>query len=387
VVSAIPRPAALALAFSLSLVLTFALTPGCGRRDSPSTSSASASAAASAEAIAVGIDASPAPGPAPEGMVWIPGGTFWMGCEGCGLPDALPSHGVRLDGFWMDATPVTNAAFARFVTATGYVPVAERPLDPRLFPGAAAETLVPGSVVFEPPAGDVTLEDYTRWWRYVPGASWRHPAGPGSSIAGREDHPVVHVAWEDADVYARWAGKRLPTEAEYEFAARGGRDRELYAWGRELTPGGRWPANIWQGRFPSRNTREDGYERSSPVRAFPPNPFGLYDMGGNVWQWCADWYRPDYYATLAAATSQAASVPLGERMGARVTRSPAGPPDSFDPGEPGIPKRVQRGGSFLCSDRYCTRYLVGSRGKGAVDSGASNVGFRCVRAAPRSPTA
>lgn len=306
----------------------------------------------------------PAPGAAPEGMVWIPGGTFWMGCSDCDMPDTQPVHLVSLDGYWIDRTPVTNAKFAEFVKATGYVTIAERSPDPREYPGVDPKNLVAGSAVFIPPSKDVALDDITQWWRYVPGASWKHPEGPGSSIEGRDDHPAVQIAWEDAAAYAKWAGKRLPTEAEFEFAARGGMDRNRYAWGNELKPGGNWAANIWQGRFPSNDLAEDGYKRTSPVTAFPSNGFGLYDVGGNVWQWCADWYRPDYFATLAAN---------------RVTSNPQGPADSYDPQEPGIAKRVQKGGSFLCSDRYCSRYLVGSRGRGAVDSGGSNTGFRCTK--------
>src|SRR5262249_38690421 len=204
------------------------------------------------------------------------------------------------------------------------------------------------------------------WWRYVPGASWRHPEGPASSLVGRGRHPVVHVAWEDAAAYARWASKRLPTEAEWEFAARGGLDRKRYVWGDELTPGGKWRANIGQGHFPDRNSAADGFRGTAPVASFPANGYGLYDMAGNVWEWTADWYRPDTYQRQAAAGG--------------VTRNPQGPGDSLDPAEPGIPKRGQRGGSFLCSDQYCTRYLPGARGKGAVDTGTSHVGFRCVRA-------
>ncbi len=319
---------------------------------------------AASAAVAV-INQAPPPGPAPTGMVWIPGGTFWMGCADCEMPDALPVHLVAVDGFWMDQTPITNAEFARFVKATGYVTIAERQPDPKDFPGAPPEMLVPGSAVFTPPPADVPLDNHLRWWRYVKDASWKQPEGPGSSTTGREDHPAVHIAWDDAVAYAKWAGKRLPSEAEFEFAARGGLDRNRYAWGNELQPGGKWPANIWQGRFPVQNAVADSYARTSPVRAFPANGFGLYDVGGNVWQWCADWYRPDYFEKLAAASGTA--------------RIPQGPADSFDPQEPGIPKRVQKGGSFLCSDEYCTRYLVGSRGKGAVDSGSSNVGFRCVK--------
>jgi formylglycine-generating enzyme len=264
----------------------------------------------------------------------------------------------------MDATPVTKAKFAKFVEATKYKTVAERQPDPKDFPGAPAEKLVPGSAVFTTPGAQVSLNNFLNWWKYVPGADWRRPEGPQSDLKGREDHPVVQIAWEDAAAYAKWAGKRLPTEAEFEFAARGGLDRQRFAWGDELKPNGKWAANIWQGQFPWKNRVEDSYERTSPVKAFPPNGFGLYDMGGNVWQWCADWYRPDHFAQLAANGA---------------ARNPQGPSDSYDPQEPGIPKRVQKSGSFLCSDQYCSRYLVGSWGKGSTDSGGSNTGFRCVR--------
>jgi formylglycine-generating enzyme len=299
------------------------------------------------------------PGPAPDGMVWIPGGRFLMGADDGSMPDAEPVHEVTLDGFWMDRTEVTNRQFARFVAEAGYVTVAERKPDPRDFPGVPAEKLVPGSLVFTPPAGEVSLEDPLIWWSYVPGASWRHPGGPQTTIDGKDDDPVVQVCWDDAEAYARWAGKRLPTEAEWEYAARGGKARTRYTWGDEFRPGGKWQANIWQGRFPDRDVPEDGFSRLAPVGTFPPNGFGLVDMAGNVWEWCADWYRPGYDDSQA--------------------RNPRGPSSSFDPAEPGVPKRVQRGGSFLCTDQYCTRYLPGARGKGAVDSAASHVGFRCVR--------
>ena len=283
------------------------------------------------------------------------------------MPDALPSHLVSVNGFWMDRAPVTNAEFERFVKATGYVTIAERPLDPRDYPGVPKEKLVSGSAVFAPTGADVPLDNPLQWWRYTPGANWRQPEGPGSSIRRRADHPVVHIAYEDAKAYADWVGKRLPTEAEFEFAARGGLDRNLYPWGNELTPGNKPVANTWQGRFPARDRGEDGYIGTSPVTAFPPNGFGLLDMGGNVWQWCADWYRPDYYAQLA--------------QGSSVARNPTGPADSFDPQEPGAAKRVIRGGSYLCTDQYCARYLVGSRGKSEVGSSTSNLGFRLVRSA------
>jgi len=314
-------------------------------------------------ALAV-INKTPEPGPAPDGMVWIPGGTFWMGCDDCEMPDTQPVHLVTVDGFWMDRTPVTNAQFAEFVKATAYVTAAERKPDPKDYPGVDPSKLVAGSAVFTPPAQSVSLDDLSEWWHYVPGASWNHPDGPSSNIKGRDNYPVVQIAWEDAAAYAKWAGKRLPTEAEFEFASRGGLDRHRYAWGNDLKPGGMWLANIWQGRFPSNNTGDDGFVGTSPVTAFPPNGFGLFDVGGNVWQWCSDWYRPDYFATLASQG---------------VAHNPLGPPDSYDPQEPGAAKRVQKGGSFLCSDRYCSRYLAGSRGRGAVDSGGSNTGFRCVK--------
>jgi formylglycine-generating enzyme required for sulfatase activity len=301
-------------------------------------------------------------------MVWIPGGRFFMGSQDTTQTNALPIHAVRVDGFWMDRTAVTNAAFTRFVQATGYITVAERKPDPRDYPGAPPENLVPGAAVFTPPGRAVSLNDAYTWWRYVPGASWRHPNGPSSTLEGQERCPVTQVAYADAAAYARWAGKRLPTEAEWEFAARGGLDRRRYCWGDTLQPGGKWRANIWQGHFPEKNTSEDGFAGVAPVGSFAPNGYGLYDMSGNVWEWCSDWYRPDYYRTLAAT--------------GQVARNPPGPANSFDPAEPGIPKRVLRGGSYLCTDQYCCGYAVGNRGKGAVDSGASNIGFRCVLSRP-----
>lgn len=296
-----------------------------------------------------------------DGMVWIPGGTFIMGDPDAAFADTQPLHRVHVDGFWMDRTEVTNAQFARFVLATGYVTVAERKPDAKDFPpDTPPENLVPGSLVFTPPREEVALSAHLSWWRYLPGASWRHPEGPGSSIAGRDNHPAVHICWYDAVAYAKWAGKRLPTEAEWEYAARGGLERKRYVWGDDLCPKDRWMANIWQGRFPRENTKEDGFVGAAPVGSFPPNGYGLCDMSGNVWEWCADFYQPDYYRNSPE-------------------RNPQGPDSSFDPLEPGIAKRVQRGGSFLCSDLYCVRYRPGTRGKGAMDSGASHVGFRCVR--------
>lgn len=291
-------------------------------------------------------------------MVWIPGGTFEMGSRN--FPDALPVHTVKVNGFWMDEHEVTNAQFAAFVKATGYKTVAERPLNPAHFPGVPADKLVPGSAVFTPPAHHVSLNNPMQWWRYVNYASWQQPEGPGSSIGERMNEPVVHVCYDDAAAYAAWAGKRLPTEAEWEFAARGGKKYADYYWGTALKPGDKWAANIFQGSFPEGNTKEDGYAGAAPVKQFAPDNYGLYDMNGNVWEWCADFYRPDYYKT-------------------RPVDNPKGPADSFDPDEPGAVKRVQRGGSFLCSDEYCIRYKAGSRGKGEVSSGSNNLGFRCVK--------
>lgn len=307
--------------------------------------------------------------PQPSGMVLIPEGSFEMGCKDCKLQDALPLHTVQLSSFWMDATPVTNAAFRTFAEKTGYKTIAERPLLAKDYPDVPEDKLVPGSAVFSPPASVASLTNALVWWSYVPGASWFRPEGPASGIRKREDHPVVHVAYADADAYCQWADKRLPTEAEYEYAARGGLHGKRYAWGDDLKAGKRWLANIWQGKFPTHNAAEDGFKGTSPVRAFPANGYGLFDMGGNVWQWTSDWYRPDSYVQDAAKGT---------------VRNPHGPITSHDPGEPGVPKRVQRGGSFLCSDHYCTRYLVGSRGKGAIDSAGSNVGFRCVKSATNS---
>jgi formylglycine-generating enzyme required for sulfatase activity len=304
------------------------------------------------------------PGPQPDGMVWIPGGIYWRGSDTKAHRDARPWHLVEVDGFWMDATTVTNEQFERFVKETGYATIAERVPKAEDYPGAPPEKLVAGSVVFSPPNGPVPLDNHLAWWSYVNGANWRHPEEPNSALTDRQKHPVVHVAYEDALAYCKWAGKRLPTEAEFEFAARGGADHSRYAWGNDFRPGHKWMANIWQGRFPYENTCEDGYRATAPVGSFPPNAFGLYDMSGNVWQWCADWYRPDYYRMLASQP--------------QPVHNPQGPADSYDPAEPGVVKRVQRGGSYLCTDQYCTAYEVGARGKGAPDTGTNHLGFRCV---------
>jgi sulfatase modifying factor 1 len=291
-------------------------------------------------------------------MVLIKGGSFQMGSND--FPDARPLHTVAVNSFWMDAHEVTNAQFAAFVKATGYITVAEQKLNPADYPGVPAEQLVPGSAVFSPPNNPVSLNDPLQWWKYVPGADWKHPKGPNSNINGKENDPVVQVCYTDAIAYAKWAGKRLPTEAEWEYAARAGKQNEKYYWGSQLKPGNKWPANIFQGSFPYKNLKEDGYDGVAPVKSFPPNAFGLYDMEGNVWEWCNDFYRPDYYSHSSA-------------------KNPQGPKDSYDPEEPGVVKHVQRGGSFLCSDEYCIRYKAGSRGKGETNSAGNNLGFRCVK--------
>jgi formylglycine-generating enzyme len=308
-----------------------------------------------------------------EGMVWIPGGEFSMGStveseSMCGLPgvtrDALPVHRVYVDGFWMDATELTNEAFEKFVEATGYITIAERTPTKEEFPDAPAENLVAGSTVFTPTSQAVQLNDYLQWWRYQKGANWRHPEGPESSIKGRENYPVVQIAYDDALAYAKWAGKRLPTEAEWEFAARGGLTGKLYAWGDDFRPGDKAMANTYQGKFPVKDMGADGFAGIAPVRSFPPNGYGLYDMAGNVWEWIGDWYRADYYEQLAKGG---------------VARNPRGPDSSFDPAEPGVKKHVHRGGSFLCTDQYCTRYMVGTRGKGETSTASNHVGVRFVK--------
>jgi formylglycine-generating enzyme len=306
------------------------------------------------------VNSIPAPGPAPDGMVWIPGGVFSMGSSQ--FEDAQPIHKVQVDGFWMDRTEVTNAQFQKFVDATGYLTIAERSPDGSQLPAAVADELAPFSIVFSQPDKkvDVKKDDYLAWWKAVKGASWRHPEGPVSNLEGREQHPVVHVSYVDALAYAAWAGKRLPTEAEWEFAARGGLDSKRFCWGDELAPSGKLQANTWQGDFPNTNTLEDGFAGTAPVASFPANGFGLNDMAGNVWEWCADWYHPAYYKFSP-------------------DRNPKGPRASYDPLEPGVPKRVQRGGSFLCCDNYCMRYMPGARGKGEPESAANHIGFRCVR--------
>lgn len=311
---------------------------------------------------------------APQGMVWIPGGEFSMGSEdptskpnGGNDPmlDTRPIHRVYVDGFWMDKTEVTNAQFAEFVKATNYVTVAEKTPRAEDFPGAPIENLVAGSTVFTPPDQPIPLDSHYRWWSYVKGACWRHPTGPDSDIDGKEQFPVCQIAYEDAEAYAKWAGKRLPTEAEWEFAARGGETGKLYSWGNEFRPSGKWMANIFQGRFPVQDKAEDGFAGIAPIAQYPPNGYGLFDMGGNLWEWCSDWYRADYYNEQARSKE--------------VPHNPQGPPSSYDPAEPDQPKRVHRGGSFLCNDQYCTRYMIGTRGKGEVSTSSNHCGFRCIK--------
>ncbi len=292
------------------------------------------------------------PDPAPDpGMCWVPGGGFRMGSDEH-YPEEAPAHDTAVEGFWMDRHPVTNTQFAAFVEATGHRTVAEQAPDPATYPGTPPELLVPASLVFVQPPGPVDLGDVGNWWRMVPGADWRHPQGPDSSLDGLADHPVVHVALDDAESYARWAGKALPTEAQWEFAARGGLAGAVYAWGDRQVPGGRWMANTWQGEFPWQNHGRDGHERTSPVGSYPPNPYGLVDLIGNVWEWTADAWQP------------------GHTRSAQCCSAPA---------DTGIPQRVLKGGSHLCAPNYCRRYRPAARHPQPVDTSTSHVGFRCVQ--------
>ena len=304
---------------------------------------------------------------APANMVWISGGTFRMGSDRHYAEEA-PAHEVRVDGFWIDRTPVTNSDFHKFVRATGYVTFAEVPPRARDYPGALPHMLRAGSLVFTPPKHAVDLSRWEQWWQFKFGANWRRPYGPRSSIAGIADHPVVHIAYRDALAYAEWAGKVLPSEAEWEFAARGGLEAAEFAWGEDLTPGGRHLANTWQGNFPHENLATDGYERTSPVTAFPPNGYGLYDMIGNVWEWTADWYAAGHTVDVA----KSCCVPL----------NPLGAPEggSYDPAQPEvrIPRKALKGGSHLCAPNYCRRYRPAARHAQPIDTSTSHVGFRCV---------
>jgi sulfatase modifying factor 1 len=304
------------------------------------------------------------PGPAPEGMVWIPGGEFYMGTEDDAeeFPDAGPVHLVAVKGFWMDKFEVTNEQFAKFVAATGFVTYAEKTPDARDFPDVPADKLKPFSIVFKKPGPKdrVDLRTHSGWWDIAYGACWKHPEGPASDIKGKEQYPVVHICYEDAKAYCKWAKKRLPTEAEWEFAARGGLDRQKFVWGDVLKPDGKWMANTWQGNFPHENTAEDGHIGLAPGGTYPANGYGLFDMAGNVWEWCEDYYEASFYAISPKD-------------------NPQGPLFGIDENEPGVVKRVQRGGSFLCAENYCRRYIVASRGKGEPNSAQNHAGFRCVQ--------
>ena len=310
------------------------------------------------------------------GMVWIPGGEFMMGSDAPeAKPIEKPAHRVQVDGFWLDAAPVTNAQYKAFVDATGYVTVAEKAPTleeimaqvPPGTPPPPPAALVPAALVFMTPTTPVDMNNLRNWWRWVPGANWRHPQGPESSIEGKEDHPVVHIAWEDAAAYAAWAGKRLPTEAEWEIAARGGSEDTNYTWGNEPFDETMPRANLWHGRFPYESTKDNGTYGTTPVRSFPPNPYGLFDMAGNVWEWCSDYYSASYY---------------GEEAKKGVSVNPQGPTKSNDPLDPFSEKRMQRGGSFLCHKSYCEGYRVSARMRTSVDTGMSHTGFRCAKSQP-----
>jgi formylglycine-generating enzyme required for sulfatase activity len=300
-------------------------------------------------------------------MVWIPGGTFLMGSNDF-YPEERPVHRVMVDGFWMDEHPVTNAEFRCFIAATGYVTVAERPPNSGDYPDADPALLVPGSLVFRRPPHRVSLRDFRVWWAYVPEACWKHPEGPKSTLDGRDRHPVTHVAYEDVEAYATWAGKALPTEAEWEFAARGGREGAVFVWGDEPAPEGRIPANTWEGEFPWQNLMTDGYEGTSPVDAFPANDYGLYDMAGNVWEWTSDLFTPRHPDDVA----KACCMPRNPRVEAAAR--------SRVPGEPGaqIPRRVLKGGSYLCAPNYCLRYRPAGRQSETIETSACHIGFRCI---------
>jgi formylglycine-generating enzyme required for sulfatase activity len=303
----------------------------------------------------------------PAGMVLVSGGTFAMGAEGF-YPEERPVHRVSVDAFWMDRAPVTVAEFRRFVKATGYVTVAERPLDPADYPDADPDLLVPGSLVFQPTRGPVDMRDVSNWWHYVPGARWDRPEGPGTDTYTRARHPVVHVAYEDAEAYATWAGKALPSEAEWERAARGGLDGAVYAWGDDPAPDGRAMANFWQGEFPWQNLLHDGFAGTSPAGTFEPNGFGLEDMTGNVWEWTADYFTLSH----AEDAAKACCVPHNPRVTTAADRHVAGEPAAH------IPRRVIKGGSHLCAANYCLRYRPAARQGETVDTSTSHIGFRCV---------
>ena len=299
-------------------------------------------------------------------MAWIPKGTFQMGSHSF-YPEERPVRQETVDGFWIDVHPVTNDEFFRFVDETGYVTIAERALNAEDYPGAQPEALVPGSMVFQPTKGPVNLKDWRNWWAYIPGAQWRHPEGQTSTIEGRGSHPVVHVAYADVEAYAAWAGKALPSEIEWEFAARGGLDGKVFAWGNDMEPNGQPMANSWQGEFPWQNLLKDGFARTSPVGSFPPNGYGLFDMTGNVWEWTTDWYR--------SADELGEHEPCCSGISARATAD-----DSYDSAQPTIriPRKVLKGGSHLCAPNYCLRFRPAARSPQMIDTGMTHIGFRCI---------
>jgi formylglycine-generating enzyme len=310
----------------------------------------------------------PSAPPAPH-MVWVPGGTFTMGSNLEGYVEEHPAHQVTVGGFWIDEHTVTVEEFTRFTRETKYITVAERPIDPKLYPDLRPDQLRAGSMVFVQPDHKVDLRDMTQWWQFVVGASWRHPEGPRSDVSKRRKHPVTHVAWEDIEAYAAWAGKQIPTEAEWEYAARGGLDGAVYTWGDEFTPNGQMMANSWQGEFPWENLKLDGFARTAPVGSFPANGYGLYDMAGNVWEWTSDFYMPQH--------------PDEELEGCCTPVNPRVLTDqySFDVNDPGaahVPRKVIKGGSHLCAPNYCWRYRPAARQAQMVDTGMSHIGFRCV---------
>ncbi len=322
----------------------------------------------SALASAASAGGPPGDPPAP-GMVWVPGGAFVMGSDDH-YPEEAPARRVSVGGFWIDRCTVTNDEFARFVKATGHVTLAEQVPDAADYPGARPELLVAASTVFRRPDHPVDLRNAYEWWAWVPDADWRHPRGPQSSIKGRGDHPVVHVAWSDVETYVAWAGRDLPTEAEWERAARGGLDGAEYAWGDELTPGGRHMANVWQGDFPHDNTLADGWEYTAPAKSFPPNGYGLFQATGNVWEWTSDWYQ-DRSSSADAAPEHACCAADDPRGGSREA--------SIDPAAPGsVARKVMKGGSHLCAPNYCRRYRPAARMAQAIDTSTSHLGFRCI---------
>jgi formylglycine-generating enzyme required for sulfatase activity len=349
------------------LELTFGALMSCGQADNSSKLQETTQKPIGLDQISFNGDTSN------SGMLKIPSGAFMMGADNDqASEDEYPKHKVMIDAFWMDQHEVTNDQFAKFVESTGYLTTAERKPDweelkKQLPPGTPKpdeSLLVAASLVFTPPTQQVDLNDYSQWWTWVPGASWKHPDGPGSDIKGKGNFPVVHVSWDDAMAYCKWVGKRLPTEAEWEYASRGGLINNIYPWGNEHVNIGKPKANTWEGTFPNMNTALDKFTTLAPIKSFKPNGYKLYDMAGNVWEWCSDWYRNDYYKTV--------NIPNG-------INNPKGPIDSFDPDEPYTPKKVSRGGSFMCNESYCSGYRSARRMKSSPDSGMSNLGFRCVK--------